>query len=230
MTSRVAIYFTPPRDSPLSLFAASWLGRDAAADIDVARCKANGLDATCHEAITRSPRHYGFHATLKAPFTLADDCSLEDVRHALANFVSGKQEVTGAPLVLRDVDGFLALVFSKPSDDVDNLAGDCVETFERFRAPLSQEDIDRRRATGLSHRQDELLLRWGYPYVFDEFRFHMTLTERLDDAKRTDVASVLAPKVAPFCQSPFAIDAISLAHQSTRSAPFVVVDRFPLLG
>ncbi len=131
---------------------------------------------------------------------------------------------------MREIDGFLALVFSKPSNDVDNLAGDCVETFERFRAPLSQEDIARRRTTNLSPRQDNLLLRWGYPYVFDEFRFHMTLTERLDDAKRKAVASVLAPKVAPFCQSPFEIDAISLALQPDRSAPFVVVERFPLLG
>ena len=34
-------------------------------------------------------------------------------------------------------------------------------------------------ARKLTARQDAMLVRWGYPYVFDTWFFHMTLTRRL---------------------------------------------------
>jgi len=230
VTARAAIYFTPPRNSGLAAFAASWLGRDVAAGRDVPRCAIPGIDAACQETITASPRRYGFHATLKAPFGLAAGCCLEDVHHALANFVAGRPAIEGPPLVFGDLYGFLALTLSEPSPVIDRLAGDCVEAFERFRAPLSDRDIARRREADLTPGQDELMQRWGYPYVFGEFRFHMTLTERLSEAERQAVQAALAPHVAPFCRAPLMLDGVSLVAQADRSAPFALVERFALQG
>jgi putative phosphonate metabolism protein len=230
VTARAAIYFTPPRDCGLAAFAASWLGRDVAADRDVPRRVLAGVDPERQTAITSSPRRYGFHATMKAPFDLAAGCGLDDIRHALANFVAGRPTIEGPPLALTDLYGFLALTLSAPSPAIDRLAGDCVEAFERFRAPLSDQDIARRREADLSPAQDELLAHWGYPYVFDEFRFHMTLTERLDDAERRQVQAALAPHVAPFCAAPLVIDGLSLVAQADRASPFAVIERFAVQG
>jgi putative phosphonate metabolism protein len=230
VSARAALYFTPRRDSGLGVFAASWLGRDAAAGKDVPRCIVPGIDAACQEAITASPRHYGFHATLKAPFELACGTSIDGVRHALANFVAGRKPVEGPHLALNEIEGFLALTLSAPSPEIDGLAAQCVEAFERFRAPLSDDDLVRRRKAGLTACQDAFLARWGYPYVFDEFRYHMTLTERLDDGKRRSVGAALAPVVAPFCEAPLVVDAVSLVAQPNRATPFTVIDRFPLCG
>ena len=36
--------------------------------------------------------------------------------------------------------------------------------------------------SGLTDRQEALLTQWGYPYVMEEFRFHITLTGALDPA------------------------------------------------
>ena len=42
-----------------------------------------------------------------------------------------------------------------------------------------------------SERQTENLDRWGYPYVFDDFRFHMTLTGRIDAGRRSAIVALL---------------------------------------
>lgn len=230
MSERVAIYYTPAAGSALSTFAAGWLGRDITSVQEVSRLCVKGLNPAWQEAITRSPRRYGFHGTLKAPFTLAGDHSLDDLHQALANFVAGRTAVTLPGLALSDLYGFVALIPAADSPEINDLAAACVETFERYRAPLSADDLARRRQSPLTCHQDDLLVRWGYPYVMDEFHFHLTLSEFLEPEERQRVMAALLPVVQPFCRSPLTIDAVSLLHQNDRQSPFVLVDRFPLSG
>lgn len=230
MSERVAIYYTPAAGSPLSTFAAGWLGRDVVSVDEISRPNVDGLDPAWQAAITRSPRRYGFHGTLKAPFTLAGDQSLDDLHQALANFVAGRPAVTLSGLELSDLYGFVALVPATEAPAINDLAAACVETFERYRAPLSPADLERRRQSKLTCHQDELLVRWGYPYVMEEFRFHLTLSEFLELAERQRVMAALRPLVQPYCQEPLTIDAVSLLLQNDRQSPFVMVDRFPLSG
>ena len=75
------------------------------------------------------------------------------------------------------IGGFVAIVPATPSPGLDELAADCVTGFERFRLPMTAQERSRRLAAGLSQHQTANLERWGYPYVFEEFRFHMTLTD-----------------------------------------------------
>jgi hypothetical protein len=110
---------------------------------------------------------------------------------------------------------------------LEGLAADCVEAFEPYRAPLDEAEIARRRAAALTPRQDGYLLRYGYPYVLDEFRFHMTLTERLQAAERDQVLAILAELAAPVCAAPIRIDAIAVFEQHDRAAPFVLRRRYP---
>jgi hypothetical protein len=110
------------------------------------------------------------------------------------------------------------------------LADACVVAFDPFRAPPPAADLERRRAGGLSPRQDELLLRWGYPYVLDQFRFHMTLTERLDEPERGHVLALLRARAASAIEEPASIDAITLFTQPCEDAPFEVVERYPFCG
>ena len=67
----------------------------------------------------------------------------------------------------------------------------------------------------VTERQASNLDRWGYPYVFDDFRFHMTLTGPLtaDDRGRA-----LAWLKAEFASRPAAhalvLDRLVIAHQA----------------
>ena len=57
----------------------------------------------------------------------------------------------------------------RATNQLGRLAAACVRDFDSFRAPLSPEELAKRRAVDLTARQEELLVEWGYPYVFDEF-------------------------------------------------------------
>ena len=173
---RYAIYYTPLPGTALASFGAAWFARDAPC-----------LDA---------PRRYGFHGTLKAPFRLAAGTSEAELLGAAGRFAAERPAFSGPALRLSVLAGFLALTPSEPSEALDRLAADCVAVFDRFRAPAAKAELARRRRPGLSPRQDALLLRWGYPYVMDAFRFHMTLTGRLDEAglkrERAEAEAMLA--------------------------------------
>ena len=67
---RYAIYFAPRPRRALARFGAAWLGWDAEAGADRDGPELAGLPRPRAE-IVATPRRYGFHATLKAPFRLA---------------------------------------------------------------------------------------------------------------------------------------------------------------
>ncbi|MGQ3281168.1 MAG: DUF1045 domain-containing protein, partial [Shinella sp.] len=69
---RYALYFTPSASDPLTLSAQRWLGRNAFTGATLAQLSVQGFDAATLAGLTADPRRYGFHATLKAPFSLAE--------------------------------------------------------------------------------------------------------------------------------------------------------------
>jgi hypothetical protein len=102
-----------------------------------------------------------------------------------------------------------------------------VRDFDRFRAPTTDEDIAKRVARGLNKRQRELLDLYGYPYVMDEFRFHVTLTGRLEEDDRKRARAVLAPLVRAVETEPLRIRSLCLFEQIERGARFVLAARLP---
>jgi len=230
LAPRYAIYGLPPAGSPLANFGAAWLGRDVATGEAVARRAVPGISPDRQEAVTDSPRRYGFHATLKPPFALADGASVEELEEALAGLARTLAPFDAPPLRLADLDGFLALVLSGPCPAMDRLAECCVEALDAFRAPPGAAELKRRRAAGLTPRQDELLERWGYPYVMEAFRFHMTLTERIDGLEREAVMAALEPVVRPFCDRPYRVDEVCLLRETEPGAGFAAMRRVALAG
>ena len=223
MNTRFALYYLPAAGSPLARFGAVWLGRDAARPPGWLA----GIDAAGWRRMVAVPALYGLHGTLKAPFRLApgrDRAGLEKAVRRLAAAWPAFQE---PPLRLANMGGFLALVPARPAPAMAQLAAAAVAGLDGFRAPPLPEELARRRV-GLDARQETLLARWGYPYVMDAFRFHLTLTCRLGDGAREQVAAVLAPQVAPFCRRPWAMTEIALVRQAAPGAPFQAVGRYRL--
>ena len=226
--ARFALYFTPVRGSMLARFGAEVLGYDCATGMPVARRKLDGIADEDAAAATAVPARYGFHGTLMAPFEPAPGRSPSELEDALAAFARDRAPVALGHLKIAGIGSFTALVPAGSEDAVRTLAGDCVTAFNDFRAPLSAHDRERRLASRLSSRQVELLDRWGYPYVFSEFRFHMTLTGRLPPHEQARWQAALAAAFAPLAPAPLEIDAVSLVRQDDRGAPFRVIARRPL--
>ncbi|MGF1624152.1 MAG: DUF1045 domain-containing protein, partial [Alphaproteobacteria bacterium] len=196
--ARYALYFAPPPQSALHRFGSRWLGRDAASGACIARPPVAGVTPERLAEITASPARYGFHATLKAPFRLADGCDEAGLVEAVATLLASREAFMSPSLRLERIDGWRALVLAAPCPQMQALCDELVAGLDRFRAtPTPAEDARRLRDGRLSARQQALYRRWGYPHVFDQFRFHMTLTSPLDDAEGTLVDAALAPLVAP---------------------------------
>ncbi|NBC33391.1 MAG: DUF1045 domain-containing protein [Alphaproteobacteria bacterium] len=225
MTTRYAIFYTPPRSSALAQFGKRWLGYDIEAGVP---CSQMAPAAALGQSITAEPRRYGFHATLKAPFALAEGADEAGLLDAIDRYAAMQRGVVSAPMVVGKLGAFLALVPCEPAQRLTMLAADIVRHFDPFRAPLTEAERERRRPEALTEAQRAHLERWGYPYVFEEYRFHMTLTGALDRETRDRVAETLRGMVAAFAGEPLVVDALSLVRQPDPDSRFVVIRRVDL--
>lgn len=224
--ARIALYYAPPRGSALAGFGARWLGRDAETGAPVAPPPIPGLAPARQAALTEAPRRYGFHGTLVAPFVPAPGHDLAGVRAAAVALAADRPPIPLPPLTLAALGDFLALVPSAPAPALDALAADGVRATQPLRAPLAPADRARRIAGGLTARQEALLDRWGYPYVFEEFRFHLTLTGSITDpAERAALAAVLRPLLTAPVLTPPPITELALFIERERRAPFTLAER-----
>ncbi|MGB3554540.1 MAG: DUF1045 domain-containing protein [Jannaschia sp.] len=208
---RYAVYWLPDRE--LGRAGAAWLGWDARTGVPVPR----------GDPAAEGPRRYGFHATLKAPFRLRG--TEKDLLNECAALAMCLSRLPPQMLSVEDIGGFLAL---KPGDEGPSriLAARLVEGLDRFRAPPDPAELTRRRASGLSPAQDDLLVRWGYPYVMAEHRLHLTLTGALPP---DGTASRIRTHFAAALAIPAPITAIALMGEDAEGR-FHLIREMPLQG
>ncbi|RXN83403.1 hypothetical protein C7R54_27340 [Achromobacter aloeverae] len=235
---RYAVYLAPVgawRD-----VGSRWLGRDEESGAPLAR--AAGDDPRL-DAWTEAPRHYGLHATLKPPFRLApgaDAAGLDRAMRALAR----DHQPFGIALELRTLRGFLAwcLAEDEPAwgagrEDIAAgraalraLADDAVRRIDPWRAPPTQDELARRLRADLDPAQRAMLEAWGYPYVLDTFKFHITLTGNLADADLATARARIESLGAGRLDRPMPVDAVAVYVQPAPDAPFLVARHYGFDG
>lgn len=215
---RYAIYYCPRPDTELAEFGKAWLGTE------------ERLYPSIPESLLAQPRRYGFHATLKAPFRLANGYTEEALVVAVEEFAAAARSVSLSGVILKSIGHFFALVPATDSEAVRSLAFNCVSEFDGFRAPLNEGEISRRMSANLTPRQEQLLYTWGYPYVAEEFRFHLTLTGPLSAPERLRTQNVLQDAVVPFADQPIMIEDLCICGDPGNNSPFELIKRIPLSG
>jgi len=229
MTTRHAIYFTLPSGTALGRFGAGMLGYDCADGTDVAQPAIDGLAPAAFRSLTEEPRRYGFHATLTAPFRLVGGSETE-LLAAAAAFAKTRPPAPLGKLAVTRLGAFIALCPAQKQPAIAALESACVHAFHRFRAPMTAAERERRLRSPLTPRQIELMDHWGYPYVLDQYRFHMTLTGPIPSEQREETFEKLTHAYAPLAETTHAIDAISVLRQDDTEARFRVLERLPLAG
>ncbi len=211
--NRYAIYFSPAPDDAIERFGAHLLGYDAFSGKDLPF--PDGVERAVPDwrELTQDPRKYGFHATLKAPLVLAPGKTEAELMAACDAFAATPRQIPVIKPVVNALGDFIAVVPAERSVELERLAADCVSTFDSFRAPLTAKDRARRNPERLTQRQRDYLDRWGYPYVMEEFRFHMTLTGRLVAERREAVLAMLRQRFAALTLASLAIDRIARFRQ-----------------
>lgn len=225
---RFAAYLAPGPDSPWWKAGSRWLGRDAATDQVVSQPLIPGVSMSMQQRLTAAPRRYGWHATLKAPFALASDADAVMLQGRLTALCRERRPFM-LPLRVALLGDFLALVPDGDTRDSDALARSCVSHLHALAAPLSEAELARRRAAGLTPEEDTLLVRWGYPYVMDLFRLHFSLTGSLRDVPPDTVDAIRQAAENWFAPlPPLRVDAVTLFVEPTPGADFIVAERMEL--
>jgi hypothetical protein len=223
---RYAVYYAP-REGGFANQTAEWLGWDAVAGTPLPQPELPGIPFPA--ILTAEARRYGFHGTIRAPFRLADGVTPEAAAEAVAGLAERLAMVTCDGLVMENLQGFLALTPEGCESAVLELAAAVVEGTNALRAPLTEAEIARRRPESLTPRQRELLALWGYPFVMEEFRFHLTLTDRLPDGEVGPVKATLSAHFAPVLPRPFLIEDLCLFGEDVQGR-FHLLHRYALTG
>jgi hypothetical protein len=225
--TRYAIYWTPARDHPLWGAGCAWLGRDAE----------RSTPAMPTREHTAEPRRYGFHATLKAPMRLADDRDEAALLAAVRAIADTSPPFAMPDLEVRMLTDFVALQARAPlaaAHPLQRLADRCVIALDGFRDASIARDIAR-RSVGVSERQGALLDAYGYPFLLEQWRFHMTLSDALprDAAGRAAQDALLreaADWFAAALVTPLEATEIAVFIEHEADAPFVLAHRIALRG
>jgi 2'-5' RNA ligase len=229
MSPRYAIYYTPPPFSGLARFGAGFIGYDCFEAVEVTQSKLDGIDPSVQKLMTVDPRRYGFHATIVAPFHLNGQ-SEDDLIVAVSSYAAKTGPVRIGQLKVYSIGDFVALVPAETNGGVSDFAAKCLKAFDSYRAPLSAADRERRVKSQLTPKQIELMERWGYPYVLDEYRFHMTLTGALPQNLLQQFHHALELAFAVRSGDSYELDAISVMRQDDTGARFRVLRRCRLYG
>ena len=222
-TFRVAVYYAPELDDPLWTAGNRWLGRDPETGAALARPSAIGIPD-----LTDEPALYGLHATLKPPMRLAPGTRFEDFTATVAELAASLRAFSLPSLAVANMDGFLALREQERSSDLQSLADHAVGALDRFRETPAAAELARRRRHGLTEAEEAMLDRWGYPYVFELWRFHITLSRRLDEAEMAATRPVAETFFADALALPRQVCSLSVFTQRAAGQPFLVAQRFPL--
>lgn len=230
-SGRYAVFFAPCDRSPLGHFGATVLRRKpTSADEWVNPEIAVNFDNTpVWRACIERPAHYGFHATIVAPFELHRDYTAEQLQDDLAAFCQTQQPLALTGLAPRLTHRYDALAFDDQPPEIKQFATRCVTRFEKYCAPLTEEDVQRRKKKVLTPAQKLNLQKHGYPYVFDDFNFHMTLSGTMpdDDNGFLRWLGVLYHQMVP--DTPY-IDRLCIFHQPDRKSAFNRIAELPFPG
>jgi hypothetical protein len=206
MTERFAIYYAPASDAPLWRKAQSWLLQEDLLPLTV------------------SARRYGFHATLKAPMTLRAGTDRAGLEAAVEAFAANAAPVEMGRLGAHLLDGFLALTPVAQPQALTDFAAEVVVATEPYRQPLDAAERARRLKSPLTPRQVELVDQYGYPYVFEQFQFHMTLTDRMPAERRGELQQRAADWFADELSAPMQLDRLVVFHEAAPGEPFMRLD------
>ena len=228
LAHRYALYLAPT--GPWREHGSRWLGR--CADTGLALPPLAGQDAESREW-TEAPRHYGLHATLKPPFRLSAGASPEHVDTAARQLAAGGTPFSLA-LECEPLRGFLAWCIAASDTQgrtrIQALAEAAVRALDPLRAPPTPEETARRQPQSLSPAQQAMLARWGYPYVFDTYVFHITLTGKLQGEALSQAQAGIATFADPLRGQRMAVPGISVYVQPKPGADFVAARHYGFDG
>lgn len=228
LAHRYALYLAPT--GPWRELGSRWLGR--CADTGQPLSPLPGQAAQSAQW-TEAPRHYGLHATLKPPFRLRAGVSPHDV-DAAARLLASQDDSFSVQLECEPLRGFLAWRIADADTQgrqrIQTLADAAVRGLDSLRAPATPDETARRQPQALTPAQRAMLERWGYPYVFDTYTFHITLTGKLAGEELEQARTGIAAFADPLRGQAMPVSGVSVYVQAEPGVDFVAARHYHFDG
>ena len=219
---RYAFYYMPAQNSELELFGEQWLGWSLRSG-----CVIKSANITDRKSFIEAPQKYGFHGTLKPPFRLAGSTTLHQLVNEARLLCRSIKPFKRPSLSISKLGRFLALTPVNRSSELCSLAETLVIELDHFRSIPTKDELEKRRMVGLSRIQDKLLLKWGYPYVLDEFRFHLTLSGQVNNQQADTLKRELNDALTPECLAEEVVSSVGLVGEGD-DGRFRLIERLAL--
>jgi hypothetical protein len=227
---KYAVYWVPKRTDALARFGAAWTGW--CADQGERRSASPLGDLSINiGAVTNGVRRHGFHAVIKAPFSLAAGRSRFSVEHFLGCLAEDAVSFQLPRLRLAVVDGYVALVPSQASQALDELVSRVGEAFAPLEAatPINGSDktpdvANAPCATGRKMSGPVLMFPTSAVH-----RFHLPLTDRLNTATALELIEKLQQVLEPMLREPRQIRDLALMGDPGENRPLRLLLRYELL-
>ena len=206
---RYAIYYIPSNDLLYKL-GSSWLGWDTILGQPASQPEINSTINI--KKITETPRKYGLHATIKAPFRINDGLSTLELAQKLQILCLSLKPIEFS-LEISELNDFFALTPNVKNTEIRELHTKVVCGLDEFRAPPTKDELIKRRRNQLTSEQDQNLIKWGYPYIFRDFYFHITLTGKIPKNLKNTVTDEIRKFFEPVLQRIFLMSELALVGE-----------------
>lgn len=224
MGGRYAVYYVPAPESLLYRLGSALLGRCVYEGQSLPRPDLPGLEDALLARHTGQAARYGFHGTIVAPFRT--EAALEELYEAVDRLARGVKSFPLEKPALHAVNNsFAAIMPAAQPDELAALERHFVMGLSPCRLPLTEKDIARRGR--LTPRQAANLSQWGYHLVFDDFKFHLTVSDSLPDDSVSFIAA-LGAYLEPALTGPILFDRVGLFYQPSENEAFMCQKVFML--
>jgi putative phosphonate metabolism protein len=214
---RVALYYAPEADDPLWTRGCAWLGRDPETGSELPQPDIDGIAAQVTE-----PRRYGFHATLKPPMQLT--APFDQFLREVKRFCREQKPFAMPRLDVTLLGRFIALCPSSASAELQAFADACVVSLDAYRRP-EDAAAQAKRAAGRTDPQRRNIAKWGYPFVMEDWRFHMTLSNPTADGQLMEAAQRHFSEALAL---PRGVASVAVFVEPAKGEPFQLLERIPL--
>ncbi len=225
---RYAVYFVPPADSVLYRFGASLIGYDAYSGQSLPFIDGIEAEVQGWKRFTTDPRKYGFHATLKAPLSLAPGKTEDELVAAVRDVAQTPRAIPVIAPAVRNIGSFIAIVPDVPCPALHAFADDCVTAIDDFRAPLTAADRERPQRVGPDRAAGRISGPLGLPLRVRGIPLSHD-TGRLSPAeRRAHVTRILQRRFDALALHSISIDRLALFRQIDAHSGFTIIAHWPL--
>jgi len=223
-------YFFTSSHNPNGKFwklGSAWIGYDAVRHKIPKSILTLGLPRDLHKKAIFAPRRRGFGAVIYPPFSLQKNVLFKEFCLRTSEFCQTLPSFQTSVLKVYVRNGQISIEPLGQDKRLTDFASKCVVFFDHYREKSTPIPINERIKETLSQRQIDTLVKWGNPYLFEDFNFNIQLTGQIPENIAAQLGMLLQKQFMEHLAGGLNIAGLSLFGQNNDHSPARLLSFFP---